>query len=238
MSAALSTQDKTPLDKFGWNTVAKHILSPIFLAAIFFALAGVTFWGIIFNVVHTLVWLVMTLILMRANPGLLNVRGHRKLPGTKDWDMILLSIYGIAWILMIVMGAVDIKQGWTGPVATWVYLLGNLLVIAGFALLTWAMAVNRSFETAVRIQTEREHRVIDAGPYQYVRHPGYTAVIIAFYFGMPMAMGSWVAFGIGLVGLVTMVVRTSMEDRTLQAELPGYAEFTQKTRYRLLPGLW
>ena len=239
MSAALSTQDKTPLDKFGWNTVAKQILSPIILGAIIFALAGTMdwFWGWVFNIVHVGVWLAMTLVLWRANPELLNARGKQG-KGTKTWDVILLSIYGIAWILMIVLGALDFRYGWTGDVAPLVHILGNLLIILGFGLTIWSMVVNRSFELTVRIQAEREHKVIDDGPYQYVRHPGYTGTILAFYFGMPMALGSWIAFVIGLIGLVTMVVRTAMEDRTLQAELPGYVAFTQKTRYRLVPGLW
>ena len=150
----------------------------------------------------------------------------------------MLSIYGIDWILMIVLGAVDFREGLTGPVRRIVPIVGNLIIIAGFGLLTWAMATNRSFETTVRIQEDRGQRVIDSGPYQYVRHPGYTGVIIAFYFGIPMALGSLVAFLVGLLGLAVMVIRTALEDRTLQQELPGYREFTQRTRYRLLPGLW
>jgi protein-S-isoprenylcysteine O-methyltransferase Ste14 len=126
----------------------------------------------------------------------------------------------------------------TGAHSPVVAILGNLLIIAGFALLTWAMVANRNFEATVRIQEERAHKVIDSGPYQIVRHPGYTGVIIAFYFGIPMALGSWAAFLVGLVGLITMVVRTALEDRTLQEELAGYKEFTQKTRYRLIPGVW
>jgi protein-S-isoprenylcysteine O-methyltransferase Ste14 len=152
--------------------------------------------------------------------------------------MILLSIYGIDWILLIIAGALDFRYAWTGPVMPIVAILGNLLIIAGFALLTWAMVANRSFEWGVRIQNDREHKVIDSGPYQFLRHPGYTGVIVSFYFGIPMALGSWAAFLVGLVGLITMVVRTALEDRTLQEELPGYKEFTEKTRYRLIPGVW
>ena len=117
------------------------------------------------------------------------------------------------------------------------HVLGNGLILAGFGLMTWAMAVNRSFEVIVRIQTDRNHKVVKRGPYRYVRHPGYTGVILAFYFGMPLALGSLPAAFIAVVGLATMIVRTLLEDRTLQAELPGYQAFTHETRYRLIPGV-
>jgi protein-S-isoprenylcysteine O-methyltransferase Ste14 len=79
--------------------------------------------------------------------------------------------------------------------------------------------------------------VADSGPYRYVRHPGYVSVILTFI-GLPLALGTWAALIPGLIGVVLYVVRTALEDRTLQAELPGYAEFAQRTRFRLLPGIW
>jgi protein-S-isoprenylcysteine O-methyltransferase Ste14 len=75
------------------------------------------------------------------------------------------------------------------------------------------------------------------GPYEYVRHPGYTAVILLLV-GVAVAAGSWAALAVGLIGIVTFIVRTKWEDDALHAELPGYREFAQQTRYRLLPGVW
>lgn len=229
----------TRLDKWGMNTISKQVIAPILLAALMFAIAETTdwLWGWVFQIVHFLAWMMMTVVLIRSNPELLNRRGRRQ-ANDKTWDFILVSIYGIAWILMLVLGAMDVRYDWTAPIAPVWHILGNILILLGFALTTWSMAVNRHFEVTVRIQNDRDHHVISDGPYRYVRHPGYSGVILAFYFGMPLALGSWPAALIALIGMITMVTRTALEDRTLQAELPGYTEFAQKTRYRLLPGVW
>lgn len=236
----MNTQDSLArINIWGVNTIAKQILSPVILGVILFALAGTTdwFWGWVFNIVHVLAWLLMTVVLIIWNPELLNARGKRR-DDAKRWDMIILAIYGIDWIIMVVLGALDMRYGWTGPVAPVWHIVGNALILVGFALTSWAMAVNRNFEVAVRIQDDRGHNVITGGPYRYVRHPGYTGVIVAFYLGMPLALGSWPAAVAALIGLVVMVIRTAKEDQTLHEELPGYADFAQDTRYRLIPGVW
>jgi protein-S-isoprenylcysteine O-methyltransferase Ste14 len=232
-------QLNSKINIWGYNTIAKQVLAPIILAVIMFALAGTTdwLWGWVFSVVHFLAWLMMTVVLIRSNPELLNARGKRR-TDAKSWDMVILAIYGINWIALVFLGALDMRFGWTGSISPFWHVLGNALILIGFAITTWAMAVNRNFEVAVRIQDDRDHHVISDGPYRYVRHPGYTGVILAFYFGMPLALGSLPAGIMAIIGLVVMIVRTALEDRTLQHELPGYAEFMQQTRYRLLPGVW
>ena len=89
----------------------------------------------------------------------------------------------------------------------------------------------------MRIQKERGHSVVTEGPYRVVRHPGYVGTLISFL-ATPLALGTpWVYVASGLMALV-VVIRTALEDRTLIEELPGYAEYTRQTRYRLLPGIW
>ena len=102
---------------------------------------------------------------------------------------------------------------------------------------TWAESVNRFFEPTVRIQTDRGHRVIDTGPYAIVRHPGYLAAWF-FFLGIPLSLGSLWAIIPAIFSCVILVVRTILEDRTLQNELPGYKEYAKRVRYRLLPGIW
>jgi protein-S-isoprenylcysteine O-methyltransferase Ste14 len=227
------------LDKWGYNTIAKQVIAPILLAALMFAIAETTdwLWGWVFQIIHFLAWLMMTVVLIRTNPELLNRRGKRQAKD-KNWDFVLVSIYGIAWILMLVLAAFDFRYGWTEPIAPVWHILGNILILLGFALTTWAMASNRHFEVTVRIQEDRDHHVISSGPYRYIRHPGYSGVILAFYFGMPLALGSLSAALIAVIGLATMVIRTALEDRTLQDELLGYSSFVKQTRYRLIPGIW
>jgi len=89
----------------------------------------------------------------------------------------------------------------------------------------------------VRIQEARGHQVATTGPYRFVRHPGYTGIILQFL-ALPIAVGAWAALIPGAVGIAVFVIRTALEDRTLHEELPGYAEYAQQTRYRLVPGVW
>jgi protein-S-isoprenylcysteine O-methyltransferase Ste14 len=221
------------------RTVFRQVLSPLILGAFMFALAGTTdwLWGWVFTVVHTLVWIALTAAVWLKNREVLNVRGKPQ-AGTKSWDTIALSVFGLSWLVMLLLAPLDVRYGWTAPLPIIVHVVGNGLIIVGFALLTWSMVANRHFEATVRLQTERDHHVITGGPYRYVRHPGYVGTIIAFYFGMPLALGSLPMVIPALIGLVTLVIRTALEDSALQAELPGYVEFAQQTRYRLLPGVW
>ena len=103
--------------------------------------------------------------------------------------------------------------------------------------MTWAESVNKFFEPTVRIQTDRGHKVIDTGPYALVRHPGYVAACLLFM-GMPLALGSLWALIPAVLSCLLLVVRTILEDRTLREELSGYEEYTQRVRYRLIPGVW
>lgn len=230
---------KPKIDIWGYNTIAKQLIAPIVLAVLMFALAGTTdwFWGWVFSIVHFLAWLMMTVTLIIKNPELLNARGKRR-DDAKNWDKVILALYGINWIALILLAGLDIRYGWTGETAPFWHVLGNLLILIGFAITTAAMVVNRNFEVAVRIQADRQHTVTTGGLYQYVRHPGYTGVILAFYIGMPLALGSWAAGLMALIGVIIMLVRTHLEDQTLQHELAGYKTFTEKTRYRLIPYIW
>jgi protein-S-isoprenylcysteine O-methyltransferase Ste14 len=110
-------------------------------------------------------------------------------------------------------------------------------MMTGFIGVTWATSVNKFFEPSVRIQTDRGHRVIDAGPYADIRHPGY-AFGFLLSLGMPLALGSLWALIPAVMLCPLLVTRTVLEDRTLQNELPGYKEYAERVRYRLLPGVW
>jgi hypothetical protein len=89
----------------------------------------------------------------------------------------------------------------------------------------------------LRVQSERGHHVIDTGPYAVIRHPGYFAACLLFA-GIALALGSWWTLALAGLGAGLLVVRIIYEERTLRAELPGYEEYTQRVRYRLVPGVW
>jgi protein-S-isoprenylcysteine O-methyltransferase Ste14 len=108
--------------------------------------------------------------------------------------------------------------------------------LAGLAFI-WAMNVNRFFSSIPRIQSERGHEVIRGGPYRHVRHPGYMAGLVASI-ASGIALGSWLSIFIASLAIVGIVRRTIVEDRLLKGELPGYADFAARVRYRLVPGVW
>lgn len=236
-----STQPSTRLDRYGWNCIARHTFVGLFIPALVFLAAGTTDWpwGWVFAIVHFLCWGWMSLALARWNPELLNARGKRRkdLTGTKTWDWVMLSLYGIIVLVQPIVAGLDFRYVWSTPVNTTVYILGNLLFIVSYGVLISAMVSNRNFEGTVRIQEQRGHQVASSGPYRYVRHPGYVGVILSMI-ALPVALGTWAAFIPGLIGVAVFFIRTALEDRTLQAELPGYTDFAQRTRYRLIPGVW
>jgi protein-S-isoprenylcysteine O-methyltransferase Ste14 len=107
----------------------------------------------------------------------------------------------------------------------------------GYVLSSWALLENRFFSGVVRIQKDRGHQVVSTGPYGFVRHPGYAGALLA-YLVTPVLLDSTWAFIPAVLMAGVVILRTALEDRTLQEELPGYKDYARKTRYRLLPGIW
>jgi protein-S-isoprenylcysteine O-methyltransferase Ste14 len=186
------------------------------------------------------VWMFGNVVIVAlANPELLNHRGEwKKKKDAKAWDRKLLAVFGVfgMYILPFVMG-LDVGRYHSSNLGPWATVLGLLLFSLGWVLLTWAMLVNPHFETTVRIQTDRNHRVVTTGPYVIVRHPGYVGASL-WAIGCPLIVGS--AYGLipAAITVGLLVLRTHLEDKTLQAELPSYAEYAQRVRYRFLPGIW
>jgi protein-S-isoprenylcysteine O-methyltransferase Ste14 len=238
---ASPTTQPNKINRYGINAVARHQVGSLMIAGLVFLGAGTLdwSWAWVFGVVYFICWLILSVALWRYNPDLLNQRGKRasQLGGTKSWDWVLLTLYSIVFVAQPFIAGLDYRYGWSTPSAPAMYLFGNVLMLLAYGLLAWAMVVNRNFEVTVRIQEQRGHQVTTSGPYQYVRHPGYVSVILTFL-ALPIALGTWTALIPGLIGIVIFVIRTALEDRTLQAELPGYADYAQKTHYRLLPGVW
>jgi len=175
----------------------------------------------------------------RRHPGLTAERQSvESIQGSKAWDKVLapLMAISISFPLVIVAG-LDHRYQWSPAVPLWVNIIGLILVAMGYALAVWALAENRFFSSVVRIQTDRGHVVCDTGPYRIMRHPGYAGNILPLL-GIVLALGSvWTVIP-ALVALVIAIVRTALEDQTLQEELPGYREYAQRVRYRLLPGIY
>jgi len=161
-------------------------------------------------------------------------RGQRVEP----WDRVLAPLMAFSVLyLLVIVGGLDHRHGWTTPSPTWVSVVGLLLCASGYGFGAWALVENRFFTSTVRIQTERGHQVCDSGPYRFVRHPGYAGSLLGVV-GIPLALDALWAFVAAAFALVVSVVRTALEDRTLMENLPGYREYARRVRYRLFPGLW
>ena len=137
----------------------------------------------------------------------------------------------------IIIAGLDYRFGWSAPIPLAISLAALLVGLLGFAFSTWALVENRFFSAVVRIQTDRGHSVCSTGPYRFVRHPGYAGGIL-FYLMTPLILSSWWAFIPALLTTIFTIIRTHLEDKTLQAELDGYEAYARQTRYRLLPGVW
>jgi protein-S-isoprenylcysteine O-methyltransferase Ste14 len=176
-------------------------------------------------------------VMLRTSPETIAERG-RPQAETQGWDKVIGGLWGlILYLVLPLVAGLDERFGWSGELnAVW-NLAGAALLAAGLGLAGWAMIANAYFSTAVRIQSDRGQTVCRSGPYRLVRHPGYAGFVLQSL-GTPLLLGSWWAFIAGLAAAALMVVRAALEDRFLQAELPGYREYVQQVRYRLVPGLW
>jgi protein-S-isoprenylcysteine O-methyltransferase Ste14 len=173
--------------------------------------------------------------LLRWNPELIE-RRMRFPKGTKTRDKVWAALFAPAMVSIYVVAGLEARDGVASVLgAEW--MLGLAIFVPGSALLTWSMVVNPFFEKTVRIQTEHGHRVIDRGPYAYVRHPGYVG-FLGWIASTPLLLASAWAFLPVLLAVVGIVIRTALEDRTLHAELPGYPEYAARVRFRLIPGVW
>jgi protein-S-isoprenylcysteine O-methyltransferase Ste14 len=174
----------------------------------------------------------------RRHPDILAERARSmELQGAKSWDKILAPMMAFGSLLILSVAGADKLFGWTSPFPQLAKFAAILVIVLGYVLGSWALVENKFFSGVVRIQTDRGHRVVTTGPYRLIRHPGYAGALLA-YLAMPILFDSLWAFIPAILLLGVIILRTSLEDRTLQAELPGYKEFTQKTRYRLFPGIW
>ena len=159
-------------------------------------------------------------------------------PGGKKLPLsIRLSVF-VIFAHWIVAGLDRGRFHWSDNVALWLQGLGLLAVAASYALVLWAMVVNRFFSSVVRIQRDRGQVVVTRGPYAFIRHPGYLAGIL-FVVASGPALGSWLSAALLIVPTVPFLFyRAVLEDRLLQAELAGYRDYAQHVRWRLLPGIW
>ena len=213
----------------------------VFFLSLPFLAAGTLAWSQGLLYLGLMLFLVggSRLLMARKYPDLVQERVHAaELPDSKQWDKPLSSIIGLWGSLVTwIVAGLNVRFGWPPPIPIELQVIGAIVLVLSSLFGTWAMLANRFFSAVVRIQTDRGHTVVTTGPYRFVRHPGYAAGVLG-YLAMPLLLNSLWASIPALLTIALIIVRTKLEDDTLQAELPGYVEYTQQTRYRLLPGVW
>jgi protein-S-isoprenylcysteine O-methyltransferase Ste14 len=232
-----NTKNETARGVRSW--VRREIMGVVMVAVILFLSAGRLDWVMGWAMVGIYaLWVgANALLLIPRNPELLAERAKRQKEGMKTWDKMLLSVVGLATLVKYILAGLDVRYGWTAQIPLTIQVVALVVSALGYALGTWAMVTNAYFSMIVRIQEDRGHAVVSDGPYRYVRHPGYTGTT-AFELATPIMLGSLWALIPGVLAAVLTIVRTALEDRTLQEELDGYQDYAQQVRYRLLPGIW
>ncbi len=173
---------------------------------------------------------------LRKDPGQLAERSGMR-QNVKSWDKIILKVYTVLIFALLIVAGLDAGRfGWA-PASLGLQIAGWILLAPAGCLVLWTVSVNTYLSRYVRVQDDRGQQTVTRGPYRRVRHPMYLGVIVLML-GIPLALGScWALVPGGMIG-VLFIVRTALEDKTLQAELPGYKGYAKRVRFRLLPGIW
>jgi protein-S-isoprenylcysteine O-methyltransferase Ste14 len=182
--------------------------------------------------------LAISLWLLTHDPALL---AERLVPVVQcrqtAWDRVLMAGCLVLWFGWLAFTALDaVRWGWS-DVPVWAQVVGAAGMVATFHVVSLAFRANTYAAPVAKIQSERKQIVISSGPYRYVRHPMYAAVI-PFFAGAPLVLASWYGLVLLPIMVPVLAVRCALEERMLIAGLDGYADYMTRVRYRLIPGVW
>ncbi len=238
MSNVTQTAARKPgLERAGINRLVVVLLTAVLICALLLISAGRFDWmaAWVFVALYLGSVLIGGLWVASQNPDVINERGKAK-SNDKRWDRIIAIPFALGFLLLYVVAGLDARWNWSAMPFGW-QVVGAIGFLPSMALVYWTMASNPFLSTTVRIQDDRGHQAVTTGPYRYIRHPMYASMFV-YEPCTALILGSWWALvPVGIVAVV-LVVRTILEDRTLHDELPGYREYAQQVRYRLIPGIW
>lgn len=222
----------------GIRRVVEIVVGILAIAGLLFGTAGRLDWleGWILLVSFVAWTLALAAWVSRHDPALLDERGRAMKEYASRDERLLIGAVMVLEVALFGIAGLDERYGWSAmPVG--VEIIGWLLIIPPLILTTSVFVTNTYASVVARVQTERGHRVISSGPYRYIRHPMYAGNVLVG-FALPLALGSWWALIPGALFAALFVYRTAQEDRLLQRDLEGYADYAARVRYRLLPGVW
>jgi protein-S-isoprenylcysteine O-methyltransferase Ste14 len=240
MDKSAPTDRPVPLPGWrGWGRgLSRVLLIVALLAVILFASAGRLDWLAAWLLVLCYAFYLLGIFLWAARraPGLMQERS-RVAGNVKAWDKWINLVYALLLLALLIIAGLDAGRFHWSAVPLGLQVLGLMGLGAAGGMIAWTLVVNAYLSRWARIQEDRGQTVVTDGPYRYLRHPMYAAIILLM-FSLALQLGSYRALiPAGLIGGV-FVLRTALEDRMLQAELPGYREYASRVRYRLFPGLW
>ncbi|MFA5203256.1 MAG: isoprenylcysteine carboxylmethyltransferase family protein [Lentisphaeria bacterium] len=219
--------------------VGKWLGITLFTALCLFGAAGTIRWwnAWVFIAANTVTAAILTNRVFKASPDLVQERATARRQA-KAWDKVLVPfVVAVFPLASLILAGLDRRYGWTHAITTAESVTAIGILLAANGLVFWAMKSNRFFSSHVRIQTDRGHTAVDRGPYAWIRHPGYAGMIL-HGLAAPVLLGSAAALWAGVANAGLLVLRTVLEDRTLLAELPGYREYAERVRHRLVPWVW
>ncbi|HUO50150.1 MAG TPA: isoprenylcysteine carboxylmethyltransferase family protein [Candidatus Paceibacterota bacterium] len=220
-----------------WKAVVQTVFGFAFFVAIIFLSAGTwNYWqGWAYIAVFFACGIGFTVYLFLYDVPLLERRMNAGPWKEEGWSQkIIVSLIILSFFVFMVLPVLDYRHG-LSPVPAWTSILGDLIIVLSFLFIFWVLRVN-SF-AAANIAVESDQKVISSGPYAYVRHPMYAGAMWLFV-GMPLALGSWWTIALIVPVFAVLMWRLLDEEKVLRRDLPGYIEYTQKVRFRLVPYVW
>lgn len=228
------TEKRKPVGKVVIITILRFLSGILFVLALLFLPAGTwNYWQAWAWLASLFIPMILSLLyLLRIDPALLERRTRTR--ETRPEQKRIIGISVIYFLVIFILPGFDRRFGWSS-VPVWLVLVADLFVIAAYALYILVMRAN-SYASRI-IEVEKEQRVISGGPYALVRHPMYLSMIWMMT-ATPLALGSYWAFIPSLALIPLLAARAKNEEELLLKDLNGYREYTEKTRYRLFPGIW
>ena len=221
-----------------FTTLIKRLFAFLLAMAAIFILAGrINYWqGWLFGGIFIIGFSIVAI--MYANKLDLAKERIKPGPGMKQWDKVFYAFYIPMYLAVIVVASLDAGRFlWTAQLPVSVYIISYIAHIFSYVIALWAMETNIFFSSVVRIQKDRGHKVVQEGPYRFVRHPAYIAGILSGV-STSLILGSLWALIPGGIIVPLFIIRAYLEDSILKKELPGYADYAEKVKYRLIPGIW
>jgi protein-S-isoprenylcysteine O-methyltransferase Ste14 len=227
-----------------------NLVNPQTLTLMFFFIIVIPFlpllisqhWGWweawVYAIIGILGFAISRALAARHYPDLLTERARfMRHENAKSWDKVLAPLLGLGGGLIPLVVGLDALYNGSPTFSLPIKGFSLLVLLAGYVLASYALIENRFFSGMVRIQGDRGHQVVSGGPYRWVRHPGYAGALLS-YLATPFFLDSQCAFLPVALTMIVLVIRTSLEDSTLQAELDGYSNYANQVRFRLIPGIW